>query len=126
MTHILLIEDDKAVADAIIFVLNKEGFTTTHAPNAQKAAAALASETFDCALVDVWLGDDDGLAFLASQRKAGATLPFIVISGGGPGKTLEHVTARADALEAIGVLYKPFTDEELFEAVSIALSAERA
>jgi CheY-like chemotaxis protein len=120
MTHILLIEDDPAVAEAIVFVLQGAGHEITHVPDAAKAAEALEKGHYDCALVDVWLGEDDGLAFLASQRERYFKLPFVVISGGGPGKTLEHVTARADALGAVGVLYKPFTDEELFEAVAAA------
>ncbi len=120
MAKILVIEDDQAVAEAIAFVLVRNGHQLDHAVNTQTAKQFLSAGKYDCALVDVWLDKEDGLDFLAAQRTAGNNLPFIVISGGGPGRSLENVTARADAHGAIGILYKPFEDRELVDALSLA------
>ena len=120
--NILLIEDDHDVAEAIMLVLESNGYNVTHADNSAKARENLSGKTFGCALLDVWLGAEDGLAVLSDLRSEGEAIPVIVISGGGPGRTLENVTARADALGAFGVLYKPFGDSELLDAVKQALS----
>ncbi|MCI5047009.1 MAG: response regulator [Aquisalinus sp.] len=123
MAKILLIEDDTAVADAISFVLRRNNHEITHVSNTLRAKQELALSSFDCAFIDVWLGKEDGLEFLADNSNLFSTTPFIVISGGGPGRTLENVTARADAYGAVRMLYKPFEDSELLDALSQALKA---
>ncbi len=123
MAKILLIEDDKAVADSLSFVLRRNDHEISHAANTHAAKQELGSSSFDCAFIDVWLGDEDGLEFLADNAALFSATPFIVISGGGPGRTLENVTARADAYGAVRMLYKPFEDSELLDALSQALKA---
>ncbi|GGC97186.1 response regulator [Aquisalinus flavus] len=118
MKSVLIIEDDISVAEAVSFVLERNGFRTTRVETGAAAAALLKSQHFCGALVDVWLGEEDGLDVLASLRAQGNTLPVVVMSGGGPGHTLESVSARADVLDACAVLFKPFTDEELLDAVN--------
>lgn len=118
MKSILIIEDDVSVAEAVSFVLERTGFRTTRVETGAAAAALLKTRHFCGALVDVWLGEEDGLDVLARLRAEGNTLPVIVMSGGGPGRTLESVSTRADVLDACAVLFKPFTDEELLDAVN--------
>ncbi|MCI5043359.1 MAG: response regulator [Aquisalinus sp.] len=123
MAKILLIEDDKAVADSLSFVLQRKNHEITHATNTISAKHELGSKSFDCAFIDVWLGEEDGLEFLADNGELFSETPFIVISGGGPGRTLENVTARADAYGAVRMLFKPFEDTELLDALSLALES---
>lgn len=121
MAKILIIEDDDAVAGAIEFILEKNGHAPHRARTTLEASEKLATENWPLALIDVWLGEEDGLSFLSAERARGNMMPCIVISGGGPGKTLENVMARADALGASGMLYKPFEDTELMQEVNRAL-----
>ncbi|MGV6801691.1 MAG: response regulator [bacterium] len=113
MARILIVEDDAGVAEALQFVLHKNNYTTDHAKNIALAEKLSAETDYHCTILDVWLGQEDGLSFLVSQRQYNNDRPFIIISGGGPGRSLENVTARADALGAVAVLYKPFDDTEL-------------
>ncbi len=126
MAELLLIEDDPAVAESIIFVLENNNHRVTHAVNLDRMRKILeAGQKFDAAIVDIWLDGEDGLsAFSKEADHAFIThkLPFIVISGGAPGKTLEAATARADAYGAVAMLYKPFSDEELLSAIDKAVS----
>jgi len=115
---ILIIEDDASVAEAVSFVLERNGYEATHVDTGTGAADLLKKQHFCAALVDVWLGDEDGLDVLARLRAQGNTLPVVVMSGGGPGRTLESVSTRADVLDACAVLFKPFTDEELLAAIN--------
>ena len=117
MKSILIIEDDESVAEAVSFVLERNGYKTARVDTGMAAADRLRQQTFCGVLVDVWLGQEDGLDVLARLRAAGNTLPVVVISGGGPGRTLESVSTRADVLDATAVLFKPFTDEELLDAI---------
>ena len=67
-----------------------------------------------------------GLDVLKDIRQAYPHMPVILVSGGGPGATLEQATMMADLHKATQVLYKPFEDEELLDAVSTALAPHRA
>ncbi|NHK26701.1 response regulator [Parvularcula flava] len=118
MKSILIIEDDATVAEAVSFVLERNGYETTHVETGSRASELLKKQHFCGALIDVWLGSEDGLDVLARLRADGNTLPVVIMSGGGPGHTLESVSTRADVLDACAVLFKPFTDEELLDAVN--------
>ncbi len=122
MSKILLIEDDQTVAESIAFSLHSLGHNCAHALNTQTALKLLNTTPFDAAMIDVWLEKEDGLNFLAQIGNRASMPPFIVISGGGPGRSLENVTARADAHGAVAFLYKPFDDDELAEAIKLAVS----
>ncbi|MEE9328652.1 MAG: response regulator [Parvularculaceae bacterium] len=126
MAEILIIEDEAAMAMAISFVLDNAGHTTQTACDAPSAKKILATSKIDCAICDVWLGNDDGLDLFAKLRSDGVTIPFVIVSGGGPGRTLEAVTTRADMLGAIGILFKPFGDDELLDVIDIALNKKSA
>ena len=122
MAHILIIEDEEAMALSISFVLEDNGHTSANAQDSLSAHKALSANEFDCVICDVWLGSDDGLDFLSKLRSAGIKTPFIIVSGGGPGRSLENVSTRADMLGAVGMLFKPFGDDELMRLVNIAIA----
>ena len=117
MARILVVDDDMAVAEVIVLVLSNAGHETTRAANLTEARAALENTEFDGVLIDVWLGEDDGLTLAQELEAHPAQTPFAIMSGGGPRRTLETVTARADSLGASGVLFKPFEDDELLGAI---------
>ena len=120
MTTVLIVDDDAPVAESVALVLEDAGYETRIVHDAKSALAAMRAEPPDACVFDVWLDGDDGLALAEHARDAG--LPLVVMSGGGPGRTLEQVTAKADALGAAAMLFKPFDDEELTEAVARALA----
>ena len=59
MKRILLVEDDRAVALAVIYSLKKEGFEVEHATNL-KSARSILNDSIDLILLDVMLPDGDG------------------------------------------------------------------
>ena len=119
MATILIVDDDAPVAESLALVLEDAGYKTRQVHDAKAALAAIRMAPPDACLFDVWLDGDDGLALAEKAREAG--LPIVVMSGGGPGRSLESVTAKADALGAAAMLFKPFDDEELTQAVERAL-----
>lgn len=118
MAHILVVDDQAAMAEVVSAVLVEAGYTASQAGTAAAARSQIEEKRIDGAIIDVWLGGEDGLDLAASILADHPGFRFVIMSGGGPGRTLELVTAKADALGAHGVLYKPFDDDELLHAVT--------
>lgn len=123
MKTVLLVDDDEGVTEAVRFVLQDAGYGVRTVGTPDAAREALRAGGIDACLFDVFLDGDDGLA-LAAEVASAHDLPLVVMSGGGPGRSLESVTARADAIGAAAVLFKPFDDDELLAALTKA-TAER-
>lgn len=69
MKRILLVEDDRAVALAVIYSLKKEGFEVDHATNL-KSARNMLNDSIHLILLDVMLPDGDGYELCSEIRKA--------------------------------------------------------
>jgi DNA-binding response OmpR family regulator len=107
--RILVVEDDSLVADAIRRGLSMSGFAVDWASDAQQAAAALAGEHFDLALLDIALPGIDGLTFLRRLRNSGKNIPVMIITA------RETLATKVQALDlgADDFLIKPFEQMEL-------------
>lgn len=123
MTKILLIDDDTFVLESLSAVLEANDYQTEKLVSLNDASKKLSAlGGYDLVLLDIWLLDGSGLPFLQKIKAARADIPVIIISGGGPGKTLEQAVAFADAGGADAVLIKPVQNDELLTAVSNALN----
>ena len=80
------------------------------------------STTVEIILTDVYMPDMDGVELMLRVYRAHATARtiFIVISGGGIRPTDETLEA-AEAAGAFRTVAKPFTREEILEAVNAAV-----
>jgi DNA-binding response OmpR family regulator len=107
--RLLLVEDDALVADAIVRGLSLAGFTVDHAPSAELARAALDSEHFDLAIVDIGLPAADGLTLVQALRGSGKSTPVLVLTAR---YTLQD-KIRAFDVGADDFLMKPFEQAEL-------------
>jgi two-component system, OmpR family, response regulator len=107
--RLLVVEDDDIVADAIARGLSAEHFSVHRVASAEAARAAIQSEEFALAVIDVGLPGADGLTLLRRLRTAGITIPTLIL------------TARctlADKVKALDIgaddfLSKPFEPAEL-------------
>jgi two-component system, OmpR family, response regulator len=107
--RILLVEDNELVADAIVRGLAHAGFTVDHALSAERARAALHTEHFDLAVVDIGLPAEDGLSLLGALRQEGQAMPVLILTAR---DTLAD-KIRAFDLGADDFLMKPFEQAEL-------------
>lgn len=123
MLNILVIDDDPHVREGLVAVLEMEGHQVTEVDNASEGRKALSDDgqNFDVVLLDLWLPEDHGLNVLRDIRDQGSDIPVVVMSGGGPGRTLEQAIAMADAWGASEVLIKPFRNEDVVSAISKAV-----
>ncbi len=122
MATILVADDATHVAEAIQLVLKTAGHTVIVAFDGAAALEYLLQYSFDLAVLDIWMPKKSGLDVLKEIRRVHPAMPVVLVSGGGPGATLEQATMMADLYKASQVLYKPFEDEELLEAVDAALA----
>jgi DNA-binding response OmpR family regulator len=106
--RILIVEDDDIVADAIARGLSAD-YSVLRVASAEAARAALETEEFALAVVDVGLPGADGLTLVRRLRGAGVAMPTLML------------TARctlADKVKALDTgaddfLSKPFEPAEL-------------
>jgi signal transduction histidine kinase/ligand-binding sensor domain-containing protein/ActR/RegA family two-component response regulator len=122
--HLLLLEDDPTVAAVIIGLLEVQGHTIEHAPNALRALEWLEQPRFDAALVDLDLPGLDGLqwAKLVRSRENGRALPMIAITARSGGE--EESRARSAGMD--GFLRKPLQGEQIAQALAAVLAATPA
>ena len=102
--RILIVEDDELVADALRRGLAEAGFAVDRVASAEQAEAAIATEEFDLAVVDIGLPKVDGLTLVRRLRRAGNSLPVLILTA------RDGLADRVDALDlgADDYLTKPF------------------
>jgi len=101
--------------------LTAAGYRVTTAANGEDAATELSRVPFDLVLTDWFMPAKDGLEVLRELYKSHPALPVVVMTGGGARMTATQCTGAARLLGAVAVLEKPFSDEQLHEAIALAL-----
>lgn len=116
MTRIIIIEDNRELAVLIASAAMARGYDVTTVGTGSEALAAISTEHFDAAVVDLLLPDVRGSELLAELR--GNKIPSVVMSGVFKGDRF----ARA-CLETYGAkayFEKPFKMADLLDAVASA------
>jgi two-component system response regulator QseB len=78
--RILLAEDDPLLGDGLRAGLRQLGFQVDWVRNGEAAERELRSESYAAAVLDLGLPLKDGLDVLAAVRRAGITLPVLVLT----------------------------------------------
>lgn len=78
---ILLVEDEVAVRNFYQLYLEHHGYRVLPAGGLAEALQTLRSESVDAAVVDIFLGGDNGLDLVRGMKAARRDLPVIVMSG---------------------------------------------
>jgi two-component system, OmpR family, response regulator len=107
--RLLVVEDDDIVADAIARGLAAASYAVHRVTSAEAAQAALMSEDFAMAVIDVGLPGADGLTLVRRLRSAGKMLPTLILTAR---CTLTDKVKALD-LGADDFLSKPFEAAEL-------------
>jgi len=114
MKRILVVDDDLMVRDLLRATLSRNGYDANAASGWKEAKQIVGSEPPDIVVLDMYMPDVDGLEVLAHLRKALPEVRIIAMSGGmGKGNLL----ATATKLGAGWSLEKPFTPQELLQAI---------
>lgn len=118
--HVLIVEDDAAMTDALRAGLEGLSYTTTAALSAPAAFDALDRTRFDLVLLDLELPGGDGLDILRCLRgrPATAALPVIIMTGGRT-SSVDAVTGLDSGAD--DYLKKPFEFAELIARIRAVL-----
>jgi two-component system OmpR family response regulator len=106
---VLVIEDERAIAEEIRIELEAEGYSVRLVDTADEGLKAARSGWASVLVVDRMLNGADGLSIVETLRREGGSTPVLVISA------LSSVDERITGLKAGGddYLVKPFDTREL-------------
>jgi two-component system nitrogen regulation response regulator NtrX len=110
---ILVLDDEKNIRGSIEIALEPEGYHVLCAHDPASALRTLHERVVDLLLLDIRLGEVDGLAFFRKLQGDGIEVPVIFISG--HASLTEAV--QAVKLGGFDFLEKPFTTEKLSVSV---------
>lgn len=119
---IYIVDDDAPLRDAISSLLRSVGMRVAAYPSVAAFLAQPLQPVASCLLLDVRLQGVSGLDFQAELNRDGIALPIIFMTGHGD----IPMSVRAMKAGAIDFLAKPFRDQDLLDAVNVALQADRA
>ena len=117
--RILVLEQDAAILDSLMRILELDGFSVSKASSLQQGKEIAQSQVLDGMLVGEDFHDGDGIAFTQTVRGLGFSAPILLLRTVG-GSSFSQKAAEAGATS---VLTKPFTLEDLRTALSRALEA---
>ncbi len=78
--RILLAEDDPLLGDGLQAGLRQQGFQVDWVRDGEAAERELRAQVYGAAVLDLGLPRRDGLAVLATARRAGMTLPILILT----------------------------------------------
>jgi len=115
--HVLLIEDEPNIAEAISFILSRDGLRVSHAGEGELGLAMLARDRPDLVILDHMLPGLSGLEILTRLRADPATqdLPVMMLTARGRDR------AMAEEAGANRFMTKPFSNAEILAEVRAML-----
>jgi FixJ family two-component response regulator len=119
---VFVIDDDASVRDSLKNLLESVGLRAELFDSTQAFLNFRRPDILSCLVLDVRLPHLTGLEFQDELLSMGIALPIIFITGHGD----IPMSVRAMKLGAVEFLTKPFRDQDLLEAVRVALEKDRA
>lgn len=111
--RILLAEDEKPLAKAIVKIFEKNKYSADAAYDGEEALAYLETGNYDVAVLDIMMPKTDGISVLKKIRAAGNTIPVIMLTA------KSEIEDRVLGLDsgANDYLPKPFDSRELLARI---------
>jgi len=119
MARLLLVEDEPAIADTVLYALRGDGHEAVHCLTGREAQARAREAAFDLAILDVGLPDIDGFALCRDLRDLRREPPLPVIFLTAHGAEAERVLGLE--MGADDYVTKPFSPRELAARVRAVL-----
>ena len=114
---LLAVDDDSNLLEVIKMRLESSDFDVVTALSEEDAIHAVRNQSFDLAIIDLQLGDSDGISVMENILKINAGIPVIILTAYG---TIESAV-EAMQKGAFNYLTKPFDPRELLIQIDKAL-----
>lgn len=121
MAKIVVVDDEQMVRDFLRQMLTREGHRVTLASDGEEALGVVEQVKPDLIITDIIMPNKDGIQFMTQLSKRYPAIPVIAISGGRRSVSAQFNLDSAELIGAKAVLTKPFTLEQLQQAISSAL-----
>jgi len=121
-TAVLVVDDDPSVRRAIKRLVESVGLQAELFGSAHEFLQAKRPDVPSCLVLDIRLPGTSGLDFQQELAEANIPVPIIFITAHGD----VPMTVRAMKAGAVEFLTKPFRDQDLLDAIQIALERDRA
>ena len=111
--RILLAEDDKALAKAIVKIFEKNNYSADAVYDGEEALAYIESGNYDVAVLDIMMPKLDGISVLKKVRASGNRIPILMLTA------KSEIEDRVLGLDsgANDYLPKPFDTRELLARI---------
>jgi len=119
---VFVVDDDPSVRSAIKRLIGCVGMQVELFGSAQEFLASKLPNVPSCLVLDIRLPGISGLGLQRQLAKANIQIPIIFITAHGD----IPMTVRAMKAGAVEFLPKPFRDQDLLDAVQLALERDRA
>jgi two-component system OmpR family response regulator len=119
-SHVLVVDDDPVIREAIGDYLGQYDFRITAVADGRAMWAVLAHDVVDLLVLDLKLRDEDGMA-LASRLREESAIPIIMLTG----RREEADRVMGLELAADDYLTKPFSPRELLARIRAVLRRRR-
>lgn len=118
---VYVIDDDASVREAVDDLLTSVGLEAQTFGSIQEFLQSRRPDAPGCIVLDVRLPGPSGLEFQRGIAESGVRLPIIFISGHGD----IAMSVRAMKLGAVEFLTKPLREQELLDAIQVAVERDR-
>ncbi len=117
--NVLVVDDEPAVCQSVGKILKRQGHQVDHALNVADGISAINNGTiYDLIIADLMMPQAGGLDLLEAICESWPNIPVLIITG------FSSISSAVESMKlgAAGYLPKPFTPEELEEAVEKAVT----
>ena len=113
--HVLLVEDEPNIIEAVSFLLSRDGWQVSTQSNGHDAAEVIKTKQPDLLILDVMLPGRSGFDILSDVRSSEnvAEIPVLMLTARGQNKDRE----MAERLGATRFMTKPFSNSEIIEVL---------
>ena len=116
---VLIADDDDSLRHILAATLERAGYETIKTRNGAETLARVKTEDIDVVLLDIWLGDANGLELIEDIQQHNSTASIIIITAHGTTQTAIDAAKQ----RAYGYLTKPIDQKELINLVARAADA---
>jgi FixJ family two-component response regulator len=118
---VFVVDDDASVRDALSSLLRSVDLEVETFGSAAEFLRAQLPDAPSCLVLDVRLPGVSGLDFQGELAKSGIHIPIIFVTGHGD----IPMTVKAMKAGAVEFLTKPFRDQDMLDAIQVALERDR-
>ncbi|NQZ12605.1 MAG: response regulator, partial [Algicola sp.] len=111
--HIIVIDDETNIRRSIKACLMPEGYELSDFAEPGPALKSMRQQAYDCAIIDIRLGEQSGIKLFEQMREEKIDIPVIFISGNA---SLDEAV-QSLKLGAYDFLEKPFSADKLLITV---------